>query len=88
MQAKRNALYANLMKRKEKIADKVEEKEAQYSEKREAERAKQEAAEQRKIETEFRRFFYLNILIFINKFLDKNYWKNIKEKSWKKNFQN
>uniref|UniRef100_A0AC34GPL2 CKK domain-containing protein n=1 Tax=Panagrolaimus sp. ES5 TaxID=591445 RepID=A0AC34GPL2_9BILA len=55
MQAKRNALYANLMKRKEKIADKVEEKEAQYSEKREAERAKQEAAEQRKIETEFRR---------------------------------
>uniref|UniRef100_A0AC34PYP1 CKK domain-containing protein n=1 Tax=Panagrolaimus sp. JU765 TaxID=591449 RepID=A0AC34PYP1_9BILA len=55
MRAKRDALYANLMKRKEQIADKVEEIEAKNMEKRQKEIEKQELAEQRKIEKEIRR---------------------------------
>ena len=58
MRAKRDALYANLMKRKEQIADKVEEIEAKNMEKRQQEIAKQELAEQRKIDKELRRLIF------------------------------
>lgn len=55
MQAKRDALYANLLKRKEQVEEIVAEKEAKLSEKRLEEQRKQELAEQKKMEKEMRR---------------------------------
>uniref|UniRef100_A0A7E4V3R2 Calponin-homology (CH) domain-containing protein n=1 Tax=Panagrellus redivivus TaxID=6233 RepID=A0A7E4V3R2_PANRE len=55
MRAKREALYANLMKRKAEIPHNVEEKEAILAGRRMKELEKQELAEQRKLEKEERR---------------------------------
>ncbi|GMT33362.1 hypothetical protein PFISCL1PPCAC_24659 [Pristionchus fissidentatus] len=55
MQAKRDALLAKTMKRKEEITTKVDNIEARHAERRAAEKAKQEMADQRKIEKEIQR---------------------------------
>ncbi|GMR33772.1 hypothetical protein PMAYCL1PPCAC_03967, partial [Pristionchus mayeri] len=55
MQAKRDALMAKTMKRKEEITQKVDNIEARNAERRAAERAKQEMADQRKVEKEIQR---------------------------------
>ncbi|KAF8380870.1 ptrn-1 [Pristionchus pacificus] len=55
MQAKRDALLAKTMKRKEEITQKVDTIEARNAERRAAERAKQEMADQRKVEKEIQR---------------------------------
>ncbi|KAI1724438.1 microtubule-binding calmodulin-regulated spectrin-associated domain-containing protein [Ditylenchus destructor] len=55
MQAKRRALLANQIKRKEKVVLLTEEKEQEIAEKRQQELEKQEEAEQRKMEREMKR---------------------------------
>lgn len=56
MQAKRRALLANQIKRKEKVVLLTDQKEQEVAEKRQQELEKQEEAEQRKMERELKRY--------------------------------
>lgn len=64
MEAKREALLAKTLRRREQIEQKVGEIEAKNAERRQAELERQEAAEQRKRERELQRSLFL-FLLFI-----------------------
>lgn len=84
MQAKRDALYAKLMERKEKVEEAVAEKEAKNAERRMEDQRKQEMVEQKKLEKEMRR--YASSGHYYGPILDKWFWKTTNGRRWKKNW--
>lgn len=71
MEAKREALLAKTLKRREQIEQKVEELEAKNAERRLAEIEKQEAAEQRKRERDLQRLILVYLKFFLGSDIQK-----------------
>lgn len=66
MEAKREALLAKTLRRREQIEQKVGEIEAKNAERRQAELERQEAAEQRKRERELQRSLFTISIFLLN----------------------